>query len=556
MAHEIKSYNKRLESLKSERSSFIPIYRELSDYHLAHRGRFLTSDRNKGYKRNTKQYNNTSRLASRTLASGMMSGITSPARPWFRLSIGDLDLREYAPVKEWLHQVQTLMYRVYAASNFYNSIHMLYSELGVFGTGSMGIYGDFENVIHCRPYTTGSYMLAMNGLNQIDTQYREYEISVGQCVKEFGIENCSKPVQDHWKKGNTETWIKIVHITEPNDDRDMMSPFSKDKVTRSVYYEVGNNSELENKFLRQSGFDEFPIITPRWDVTGEDVYGVDCPGMTALGDTKALQLGEKRQYQAVDKLNDPPLQGPAALINKIGNSVRAGDKIATTGAGDKLESIYGNYRPDLSSLKMINDAAEDRIRRAFYEDLFLMILNSDRRQITAREIAEKHEEKLLMLGPVLERMHTEGLDPVIDITFNKLQAAGVLPEPPEELIDQDMNVEYVSILAQAQRLVSTGTLDRLGNYIGQLSAIWPEARHKFNAVQSVDEYAEALGVSPAVIRSDDEVEAIKQAELEAQKQAAVQQQGQVMADVAKTASETEISEDNALGTVMKRAGLA
>jgi hypothetical protein len=556
MANEIKSFNKRLEALRSERSSFIPIYRELSDYHLAHRGRFLTSDRNKGYKRNTKQYNNTSRLAARTLASGMMSGITSPARPWFRLGIGDLDLREYAPVKQWLHQVQSLMYRVYSASNFYNSMHMLYSELGVFGTGSMGIYSDFENVIHCRPYTTGSYMLAMNGLNQVDTQYREYEISVGQCVKEFGIENCSKHVKRQWEEGNTEAWVQLVHVIEPNDDRDMMSPFSKDKPFRSVYYEVGSNSQLENKFLRESGFDEFPIIAPRWDITGEDVYGVDCPGMTALGDTKALQLGEKRQYQAVDKLNDPPLQGPAALINKIGNAVRAGDKIATTGSGDKLDSIYGNYRPDLNAIKMINNDAEDRVRRAMYEDLFLMLANTDRRQITAREIAEKHEEKLLMLGPVLERMHTEGLDPTIDITFNKLQQAGVLPDPPEELVDQDLNVEYVSILAQAQRLVSTGSLDRLGNYIAQISTVWPEARHKFNAVQSVDEYAEALGTSPSVIRSDDEVEAIKQAEVTAQQNQAAQVQGQVMADVAKTASETEISEDNALGNVMKRAGLA
>ena len=108
MDKKITSYNKRLEAMRSERSTFIALWRELSDHILSHRGRFLTSDRNKGYKRNTKMYNNKPRLAARTLASGMMAGITSPARPWFRLSTSDLELKERSDVKQWLHQVQAI----------------------------------------------------------------------------------------------------------------------------------------------------------------------------------------------------------------------------------------------------------------------------------------------------------------------------------------------------------------------------------------------------------------------------------------------------------------
>jgi len=248
----IKSYNKRLEALRSERSSFIPLWRELSDYHLAHRGRFLVSDRNKGYKRNTKQINNTSRLSSRTLASGMMSGITSPARPWFRLGSGDKKLDDVTAVKLWLHDVQTVMYKVFSSSNFYNSLHQLYSELGVFGTASMGIFQDFENVIWCKPYTVGSYMLGMDGQNINDTIYREYELSVGQVVKQFGIDNCSESVQKQFKKGNSEAWVKIVHVIEPNDERDNNSVKASDMTWRSVYYEYERGkSTVEDKFLRR-----------------------------------------------------------------------------------------------------------------------------------------------------------------------------------------------------------------------------------------------------------------------------------------------------------------
>jgi len=553
----IKSYNKRLEALRSERSSFIPLYRELSDYHLAHRGRFLTSDRNKGGKRNTKQINNTSRMANRTLASGMMSGITSPARPWFRLSSGESELDDLKSVKTWLHQVQQVMYKVFSHSNTYNSLHQIYSELGVFGTAAMGIFHDFENVIWCKPFTVGSYMLGLNSRNVADSFYREYEISVGQCIKQFGEENVSESVKQQWVKGNSESWVKIVHAIEPNDDRDNASPLANQKPWRSVYYEAKNGTrEGTEKFLKESGFDEFPIVAPRWDVTAEDVYANDCPGITSLGDTKALQLAERRKYQALDKIVNPPLQGPSSMKNKINGGVLGPDDIVFhEDVGPGLRSVY-DYRPDINAINSEIDNVENRVQRAFYEDLFLMLAQTDRRQITAREVAEKHEEKLLMLGPVLERLHNELLDPLIDRTFSILQQNGVLPPPPPELQNRELNVEYVSVLAQAQRLVATGAVDRLVGFVGQASQIWPEARHKVNINQGIDEYAESLGVDPALIRSDDEVAAMAQAEQLQAQQAQAMATAQQGVDMAKSASETDMSEDNALGAVMRRAGLA
>lgn len=556
MGNQVKSYNKRLEALRSERSTFIDLWRQCSDYHLAHRGRFLTSDRNKGHKRNTRQYNNTSRLAVRTLASGMMAGITSPARPWFRLGPSDQGLRDRHAVSMWLHQVQNIMYDVFSQSNIYNSLHQIYAELGVFGTAAMGVYEDFENVIFCAPYTAGSYMLGADGRGRIDTFYREYDLSVAQTVKQFGIDKCSNEVQQRWRNGNTESWVTIIHCVEPNDDRDRMSPLASDKPVRSVYYEKSLKSQQNAPFLRESGFDDFPVLAPRWDVTAEDVYATDCPGMTTLGDTKALQLGERRKYQAIDKLVDPPLQGPASLKNRW-NSIKAGEILWVDNVEQAMSSVYGNYRPDINVIMTVNQEAEGRIKRGFYEDLFLMLANSDRRQITAREVAEKHEEKLLMLGPVLERLHAELLDPLIDRTFNILQKNGVLPPPPPELANVDLKVEYVSVLAQAQRLVSVGSLDRLTEFTGNLAQIWPSARFKYDADAAVDEYADALGVDPRIIRSSDQVAAMQQAEQQQQQAAQAGQAAQQMAETAKTASETDTGGgENALSAVMRRAGLA
>lgn len=565
----ITSYRKRFEALKSERSTFIPLYRELSDYHLAHRGRFLVNDRNKGHKRNTKQINNTSRLAVRTLASGMMSGITSPARPWFMLSTGDSDLDEKAAVKTWLHDVQKVMYKVFNSSNIYNSLHTLYSEIGVFGTAAMAINEDYENIIHCKPFTAGSYCIATNSKGVVDTFYREYEMSVTQVVGEFGEENCSNNVKQLWRTGNSEASIIIIHAVEPNDNRDNNSPLAKDKRYRSVYFEngsatstnstniSGSSVDVNDKFLYEGGFDDFPIVAPRWDVTAEDTYATDCPAITCLGDVKSLQLAEKRKYQAIDKMVSPPLQGNTNLRNKIsGNSLKSNEILWVDNVEQGLTSIYGSsYRPDLNALTGEINNTEQRISRSMYEDLFLMLANSDRRQITAREIAEKHEEKLLMLGPVLERLHNELLNPLIDRTFNILDANGVLPEPPEELQDRELEIEYVSVLAQAQRLVATGAIEQLAQFTGGLAAVWPEARHKIDATQMVDDFSSALGVNPKQVRSDDQVAAIVQAEQQQAQQQAELQQGIELANAAKVASETQVGDGSALDRVAEQAGI-
>jgi len=540
--NKLTHYRRRVELLASERATFIPLWRELSDYHLSNRGRFLVTDRNKGYKRNTKQLNNTSRLAGRTMAAGMMAGITSPARPWFRLGLSDKALMEFGPVKDWLMKVERLMREIYNRSNTYNVLHSTYAELGVFGTAAFGVFEDFDNVIRLKQYTIGSYMLGMNGKDQVDTFAREYQLTVGQLVKEFGEDNVSHDVKNRWDNGDTESWVDVTHLIEPNDNADGMGVFAINKKFRSVYFEGVRSSSggkttstrSVEKFLRESGFNSFPVMGPRWDVTGEDIYGSMCPGLDSLGDTKGLQISEKMKYEAIAKMVKPPLQGPSGLKNKV--KTLKPDTILFEDSSSPNQALRPIYEVNFPLQYVINDinALEDRISRTFYEDLFLMLANSDRRQITAREVAERHEEKLLMLGPVLERLHNELLDPLIDRTFNIAMEAGILPPPPTELQGQEIRVEYISVLAQAQRMVASAGVEQLAGFVGGLTNIWPEARHKFNVAQAVDDYGEAIGVSPDLIRTDDEFD-----EVVAQEAAAMQQQQQQVqaAQAAQTATQ-------------------
>lgn len=301
--------NKQFAQLESERQSFEPHWRELSDYINPRGSRFLTSEVNRNDRRNTRIIDSTGTMAARTLASGMMSGITSPARPWFRLATPDPEMMDYGPVKLWLEAVQNRMNDMFNKSNLYQSLPQLYGSLGTYSTGAMAVLEDDEDIIRTMPFPIGSYYLANSPRGSVDTCFRKFSMTVRQLVQEFGLNNVSESVKSMWESGTYEKWIEVMHSVYPNIDRDTSKLDSKNKPFKSVYYEVGGDND---KLLRESGFDEFPIMAPRWEVNGEDVYGSSCPGMLALGPVKALQLLQKRKSQLIDKATNPPMVAPTS----------------------------------------------------------------------------------------------------------------------------------------------------------------------------------------------------------------------------------------------------
>ena len=548
MANEVlrqrEYYDRRLSALTTERASWFTHWREISDYLIPRRGRFLVTDRNDGSKKNQKIIDNTGTIALRILASGMMTGITSPARPWFRLSTPDRGLLEFQPVKVWLDTVEEIMRQVFHASNLYKVLPVLYSELGAFGTGVMAEWSDFEDVARFRVYTAGEYYLACNSRMDVDTVYREYSSTVSQVVNMFGIERCSRAVKDAYDKGNYDDWVDCVHVIEPKENMSVHPEVARvPHPWVSVYYDKGDE---DRQLLAVEGYNEFPVFATRWTVLNPDVYGRS-PGMDVLGDVKQLQIEQKRKAQAIDKMVNPPMQGPASLMHRPKTVLPGGVTYVDQAAGQGFKPAY-EVNPRIEALLADIQEVQNRINRGLYADLFQAMLLSDRRMVTATEVAEKHEEKLLALSPLLESIHSDCLRPLIDRTFNIMLRAGILPDPPQELQGMKLDVEFISLLAQAQQQVGTSSIERVAGFVGNLAAVNPDALDKIDFDSVIDHYSEMLGVPAEMIRSERQV-----AELRAQRQQAQAQQMQAeqaataaqaalpAAQAAKVLSETEVS---------------
>ena len=508
--------------LKSERASWYSHWQEISRHLLPRSGRFFVQDRNRGYRRDQAIYDNSATRALRVLAAGMMSGMTSPARPWFRLSTSDPQLTKNPAVKAWLSQVTGIMLEIFNKSNTYRAFHSMYEELGAFGTGASIVTEDYRNIIHHFPLTAGEYCIAADWKGDVCTLYREFQKPVVSIVKEFGLENVSNTVKSLYDRGSLDQWVTLVHAIEPREDRDITRRDSKNMPWKSVYFEIGGEPD---KFLRESGFNSFPCLAPRWAVVGGDIYG-GSPGMDALGDIKQLQQEQLRKAQAIDYKVRPPLAVPMSVKNRDVDRLPGGITfVDTTSPNGGIKSMW-EVSLDLNHLSLDIQQCSQRIQQAFYSDLFLMISDISNSRMTATEVAERKEEKMLMLGPVLERLQNEMLDPTIDVTFERMLKAGIVPPPPPELQGQDLNVEFVSILAQAQRAIQTNAIDRFVMNLGQIAQLKPDVLDKLDADKWAEEYSDMLGVDPSLIVPSKDVALIRQqrAKQQAAQQAAAMAQ--------------------------------
>ena len=500
-----------------ERESFIPHYREISDNISPRRGRFLSSDRNNGAKRHQAIINNVASQSSRVAQAGMFAGIMSPTRPWFELTSPDPELAKFRPVKDWYRAVGKQMRAIFNDGNLYQMAPVMLKELLDFGTGCMTHVDDDQSLAQFYTHTAGSYMIAQNDKFEVDTLIREFEMQVGQMATEFGLENLSVQAQGMVDRNELDSWVKVTHFIEPNDDFRYGNPMAKFKKFGSWKYETGNTDK--DQLLSKSGFEDFPAYAPRWATTGEDVYGTDCPGMATLGDAKGLQIQEKRKAQGIDKIVNPPLQGPASLRNVPVSSLPGGLNVFTADGGQKLESIY-NVNLPIDHLSQDMERVERRIKEAYFVDLFFAITNMQGIQPrNEQEIAERNGERLLQLGPVLERTQGEFLDLLIGKTFNQMVKADILPPPPEEIAGQPLKVNYVSSLAQAQRAVDTQSIDRLTGYTASLIEAGLSDGKKFDGDKAIEEYADLLGTPTKLVRDDSDIEA-ERAQAQQQEQAA------------------------------------
>lgn len=550
------AFVKRAGALRNEGNLWYPAWRDLAKFINPTRGFFYETRPNVGYEIDHRTIvDSTAEEAISTLASGMVSGLTSPSRPWFRLAVPDPTLMEVGNVKYWLDDVQNRMLDIFAKSNVYGGLSTIYEEVATFGTACGFLEEDYNDVIRMRVYTIGEYYLGTGPDGRVNAFYRRFWMNVGQLVKEFGIENCTMQVQTMFRNNQPDTWVRVNFLIEENDERIIQYKDYRNMAYRTVYWEDG---AMMDSYLRIGGYEEMPVLTPRWaTTTTADAYGRS-PGWKMLGDVKMLQRLQKNKLIALDKVTNPPVQVDASVQGEAnmlpGGITRFSSQLPNAG----VKPAY-QVNPDLQAIEAVIERTQAAIKRKSFSDLFLMMIDSERSgtPITATEVMERQSEKLTVLGPVLERLESELLNPLIDRTFGIMLRNGLIPPPPREIEGMEIKVQYVSVLAQAQKMTGTTAIQQVVNFVGSAAQVNPNILDNVDFDVAAQEYGDMLGVPAKIMASPEAVAAIRKQKAEAQAKQQQQQDAMVASEAmakgakgAKDASQAKLGENSALDQLM------
>jgi len=492
----VKNLLARFHKLKTQRQTWESHWQEVADYMLPRKAD-VTKQRSRGDKRSELIFDSSPLHAVELLSASLHGMLTNPSVPWFSLRFKNVDFVDEDEANEWLEDATEKMYDAFNRSNFQQEIFELYHDLITFGTSAMYIEEDPDDIVRFSTRHINEIYISENNKGRIDTVYRHFKISARAAVMQFGEENVSKQIKSTVIKDPYEE-VSILHVVYPRENYNPNKRDNKNMPFASCYIEPDNKHEIS-----QSGFNEFPYVVPRYLKASFEIYGRS-PAMTALPDVKMLNEMSKTTIKAAQKQVDPPLLVPDDGFILPVRTVPGGLNFYRSGTRDRIEPMNIGANNPLG-LNM-EEQRRGAIRDVFYVNQLMMQQGP---QMTATEVIQRNEEKMRLLGPVLGRLQSELLRPMIDRVFAILFRKKMFKQPPEFLQGKDIQIEYVSPLAKAQKSSELQSIMRAIEIFGSLSRVSPVFDH-VDIDQLVRHLADIVGVPAKVLKSQNQVNAIRQ----------------------------------------------
>ena len=506
LAAELKN---NLARLMDKRSTWESHWQECADF-MQPRKAEINKERQRGDKRNIQIFDATAIHALELLAASLHGMLTSSANRWFSLRYKESLLNEDDEAKEWLEDAIDKMYLGFARSNFQQEVFEVYHDLICFGTACLMIEEDENDIIRFSSRHIKEFYVQENKKGLVDTIYRRFKMPVQAAIDKFGFENFSRSTQNLFKKEPFEE-IELVHVVRPRSIYNERKEDKKNMPFQSIYFEYG-----EGHIINIGGFKELPYVVPRYLKASTEIYGRS-PAMNALPDVKVLNKMVETALKAAAKQVDPPLLVPDdSMLSPIRMS--AGSlNYYRSGSRDRIEPL--NIGQQTSVTLNQENQRREAIAKMFHIDQLMVTAN---RTMTATEVLQRNEEKMRILGPVMGRLQSELLQPMILRVFNIMLRNKLFQSAPEILNNQEIDIEYVSPMALAQKGQELQSLMRGLELFGQIGQIAP-VQDYIDENGLIKQIIRITGLPARMIKSDKEVKKIRE-----ERQVAQQQQMQMM----------------------------
>jgi hypothetical protein len=519
LARELKD---NLSRLQSKRQNWESHWQEVADYMLPRKSD-INRERSKGDKRNIQIFDSTAVHSLELLSSSLHGMLTSQANRWFQLRYKEAILNDSDEAKEWLEDAMDKMYIAFARSNFQQEVFEAYHDLIAFGTSCLFIEEDQDDIIRFSSRHIKEIYITENEKGFVDTMYRKFKMTAKAALERFGKDSVSRDLLVKFQKTPFDD-IELVHVVKPRSIIDPRKLDKKNMPFQSVYMEFETGH-----IISIGGFREFPYVVPRYLKASNEIYGRS-PGMNSLADVKVLNKMVEVSMKAAQKQVDPPLLVPDdAMILPI-RTAPGSLNYYRSGSRDRIEALNIGANNPLG-LNM-EDQRRRAISRTFHVDQLLI---QENRTMTATEVMQRNQEKMKILGPVIGRLQQELLQPLITRVFNIMLRTKQFLPAPEALTNQEVDIEYVSPVAIAQKGSQLESIMRGLELFGSISNIAPVTDY-IDENGLVKQIINILGLPAKMIKSDKQVEEVRAVRQEQQAAQAQMQMEMMQSEQAKNAA--------------------
>lgn len=502
---------KRHGALKSARSTWESHWREVAERVLPRQNDFFGAGLTQGAKRTDKVYDSTGEIALTKFAAVMEALLTPRTQTWHKLKPKNLGLAENDEIKLWFEGVNKRLFdaRYSPRARFGTMAHAHYMSLGAFGTGPMFIDKAPLGPLLYKSCHIGQVYFAENAWGVIDTVHREFILSARQATQKFDKARLpSKVVSASEKTPDAE--FTFVHCTKPNEERAQGKRDYTGMPWASYYFTLQEPAVIE-----EGGYSSFPWAISRYVTAPSETYGRS-PAMSALPDIKLLNEAMKVTHSQWHQALDPPwltmdefmspVHSRPGAVNRSGLDDQGRPRIVPLVPASNFEVSF-----ELTNQK------RDTINDVFLVRILQIILENP--QMTATQVLEIAQQKGVLLAPVMGRQQSEFLGPLIERELDLLSTAGLLPDPPDELLEAggEYDIEYESPLALAQKAQTGLSVLRTWESVGPMAAADPSVLDEFNLGKMARTVAESNGLPADCFNSKEQIEAL--AEQRAQQQA-------------------------------------
>lgn len=470
-------------------------------------------------------------------ADGMQGHMVSQSLRWFKSVLGDIELNKVDEVQQYLQRYDEAMYAEFNRSNFYAILGEWFRDAGSVGTATLYTEEDIGNdsAVHT-PIHLREIFISENRYGSVDTVHRKFFLTARQAVQQFGKDRLHPTIVENSTK-DPEKMHEFLHAVFPNKDRTYGSLLSENKAISSVYLQKMARPEIEDGLVvRKSGFDINPYAVWRLRKNSDEVYGYS-PAHDSMVTIKSINQMDKTLLKAAQLAVEPALNVPERMRGS-NNLNRPNGRNYFDRGGDKASAIHtgANYPIGIDREERMQRIIEDKYRVEFF-----MILARAEREMTATEIMERQSEKAVLLGPQVDRLIQEGLVKTFDVVSDIADKAGRLPEPPQIVIDAinqrrgseqlSIDIRFTGPLAQAQRRIFQLQPIKNGlNELAQASTVFPKVLDRVDPDKLAERILDSTNFPQDIMRTDDELQELRDEQEAELAQAKLQQQMQGMAD--------------------------